>query len=524
MHKVKQSLAVSGSRDSLNGGSSTAVKPKAPAEAAVNGKPLSGALPSEEKHGNGNSVGSESQAPAVTVAAAAPAAAATASIPCAVGMPARILSQRMRYLELMEKTLQRVVDEPHEFGMPGWDRGSDGGMRCTDKKEMEMQKGVLTHLIKTIGSNLLQGKSVVNISLPVRIFEPRSFLQRITDGWSYAPLYLTRAAFAETALERLQWVMTFAVSGLHRACSNLKPFNPILGETYQARYEDGSMLFLEQVAHHPPTSQFELVGPDKIFYLHGYHEFAANFGPNSLVGKQTGPNVVQFLDGTKISFNLPYVLLDGTLVGERRLTWQGTMKFADEKNNLHCDLVFNPDAKNAFSRLFGSQKTPMDAIRGEIYQKLPAKKGEEEPERKVLSLCEGSWMDGISFDKREPLWAKKTWRPYKPIAVDDPLPSDCSFREDLRFLLAGDQEKAQHWKGLLEDRQRADRDLRKKHAKHHHGHHHGHHHHHHGSGHHGHHNRHASQGDKGAEQQQQQPPQAAAPPAAPPAEAAPKSQ
>src|SRR4051812_6525177 len=33
-----------------------------------------------------------------------------------------------------------------------------------------------------------QGISVINISLPVRIFEPRSFLQRLSDVWQYAPV------------------------------------------------------------------------------------------------------------------------------------------------------------------------------------------------------------------------------------------------------------------------------------------------------------------------------------------------
>ena len=33
--------------------------------------------------------------------------------------------------------------------------------------------------------------------------------------------------------------MAFAISGLHNSCRQLKPFNPILGETFQAFWPDG---------------------------------------------------------------------------------------------------------------------------------------------------------------------------------------------------------------------------------------------------------------------------------------------
>lgn len=42
-----------------------------------------------------------------------------------------------------------------------------------------------------------------------------------------------------------------------------KPFNPILGETFQAVLSDGSKVFLEQISHHPPISAFQLDGPGK---------------------------------------------------------------------------------------------------------------------------------------------------------------------------------------------------------------------------------------------------------------------
>lgn len=41
-----------------------------------------------------------------------------------------------------------------------------------------------------------------------------------------------------------------------------KPFNPLLGETWQATQGDGRCsIFMEQISHHPPISAFEMLGP-----------------------------------------------------------------------------------------------------------------------------------------------------------------------------------------------------------------------------------------------------------------------
>lgn len=51
-------------------------------------------------------------------------------------------------------------------------------------------------------------------------------------------------------------IKAFVVAGLHRAATLAKPFNPLLGETYQAQWQDGTRIFLEQSSHHPPVSHW----------------------------------------------------------------------------------------------------------------------------------------------------------------------------------------------------------------------------------------------------------------------------
>lgn len=72
----------------------------------------------------------------------------------------------------------------------------------------------------------------IQISLPVELFEAKSFLERVCDSWCYLEL-LIKAAEAKDPVERMRYIIAFAVSGLSLQVSPRKPFNPILGETFQ---------------------------------------------------------------------------------------------------------------------------------------------------------------------------------------------------------------------------------------------------------------------------------------------------
>lgn len=66
-----------------------------------------------------------------------------------------------------------------------------GGLVCVDKEAMERQKGVLVDVLKQLTMNIMKGLTITHISLPIKIFEPRSSIQRIVDIWSFAPKYLS---------------------------------------------------------------------------------------------------------------------------------------------------------------------------------------------------------------------------------------------------------------------------------------------------------------------------------------------
>lgn len=49
-----------------------------------------------------------------------------------------------------------------------------GGLVCTDQEAMDRQKGVLVDVVKQLAVTLLKGLTIAHISLPIKIFEPRS--------------------------------------------------------------------------------------------------------------------------------------------------------------------------------------------------------------------------------------------------------------------------------------------------------------------------------------------------------------
>lgn len=97
------------------------------------------------------------------------------------------------------------------------------------------------------------GKDMTKMTLPVSFNEPTSLLQRIAEDMEYADLLDVAADRADSA-ERMVYVAAFAASEYASTIGRVaKPFNPLLGETYEyVRPDKGYRFLIEQVSHHPP--------------------------------------------------------------------------------------------------------------------------------------------------------------------------------------------------------------------------------------------------------------------------------
>ncbi|XP_077078695.1 oxysterol-binding protein-related protein 6-like isoform X3 [Siphateles boraxobius] len=110
--------------------------------------------------------------------------------------------------------------------------------------------GILTILYNNIGKDLSR------VSMPVALNEPLSLLQRVSEELEYSEL-LDIANHIDDPYKRMVYVAAFSISGYAWASwrNRYKPFNPVLGETYENVREDRGFRYVaEQVSHHPPLS------------------------------------------------------------------------------------------------------------------------------------------------------------------------------------------------------------------------------------------------------------------------------
>ncbi|GAA5851448.1 hypothetical protein JCM8547_001098 [Rhodosporidiobolus lusitaniae] len=99
------------------------------------------------------------------------------------------------------------------------------------------------------------GKDLTKISFPVYFNEPTSMLQRMAEDMEFSEC-LDNAAAEPDSAKRIAYVAAFAMSNYSSTIGRIaKPFNPMLGETFE--YVDAKKKYRyisEQVSHHPPIS------------------------------------------------------------------------------------------------------------------------------------------------------------------------------------------------------------------------------------------------------------------------------
>uniref|UniRef100_A0A671NL24 Oxysterol-binding protein n=1 Tax=Sinocyclocheilus anshuiensis TaxID=1608454 RepID=A0A671NL24_9TELE len=117
---------------------------------------------------------------------------------------------------------------------------------CPDNSHV----GLMTILYNNIGKDLSR------VSMPAALNEPVCLLQRLCEELEYSDL-LDTANHTDDPYQRMVYIAAFAISGYATAQyrNRYKPFNPVLGETFECIREDRGFRYIsEQVSHHPPIS------------------------------------------------------------------------------------------------------------------------------------------------------------------------------------------------------------------------------------------------------------------------------
>ncbi|QUC17993.1 uncharacterized protein UV8b_02234 [Ustilaginoidea virens] len=129
-------------------------------------------------------------------------------------------------------------------------KGYESGIRQRLKLEVDDRPKIsLWGILKS-----MIGKDMTKMTLPVSFNEPTSLLHRCGEDMEYADL-LDLAVERADSIERLVYVAAFAASVYSSTIGRVaKPFNPLLGETFEyVRPDKNYRFFIEQVSHHPPV-------------------------------------------------------------------------------------------------------------------------------------------------------------------------------------------------------------------------------------------------------------------------------
>ena len=332
------------------------------------------------------------------------------------------------------------------------------------------------YLIAKMGKNILTGKSILNVSFPVFIFDKRTLHQAFCHEQRLAPYYITRAIYSPDILERLKWITVHLMAFLHLTTTQVKPFNPIIGETFQCRI--GNLkLFLEQTVNHPITANFYGIDDDKTYEMFGYQITDASVTPNTCMATRLGLYYIKIIkDNTLYRIRIPDALVRGTTIGDRMFSYENKCLVMDITNKICSFIEVNPPSKEGggflgLGKLFKKRENFPDYFSGHIVSSDFVQVDENGSNHTLLkgyqSICKisGEWTNNIKFDDEE-YWGIYD-EPLLTMYHDENmmLPSDGSVRSDLKCFIKGDIDSSQKEKEGLEVRQREDRKLRAKWAK-----------------------------------------------------------
>ncbi|KAL1083766.1 hypothetical protein V6Z11_D09G219900 [Gossypium hirsutum] len=185
------------------------------------------------------------------------------------------------------------------------------------------------------------GKDLTRVCLPVYFNEPISSLQKCFEDLEYS--YLLDRAYKYgkegNSLQRILNVAAFAVSGYASSEGrHCKPFNPLLGETYEADYPDkGVRFFSEKVSHHPTLIACHCEGKGWKFW--GDSNLRTKFWGRSIQLDPVGVLTLEFDDGEIFQWSKVTTSIYNLILGKVYCDHHGLMHIHGNRQ-YSCKLKF----------------------------------------------------------------------------------------------------------------------------------------------------------------------------------------
>lgn len=349
------------------------------------------------------------------------------------------------------------------------------------------------------------GKDLSKITFPVSFNEPTSMLQRMAEDMEFSEC-LDAASMQEDSTKRIAYVAAFAMSNYSSTIGRIaKPFNPLLGETFEYMRPDKKYrYFSEQVSHHPPISACLAQSPTwdymgcvdakskflgRTFEIRPTGVAHVNLKvPRKWVKTNKELTTAPMLSGDHVlehySWNKVTTSVSGFIVGNPTIDHFGDMEVTNHATGDRCVLTFKPRGwrgKDAFEirgSVLDAQGTLRWDIAGRWNSQLVARKcgagsGDLNPDESV-DAPDGQIATAQPLAEYLLLWrnSEKPASPFNltPFAITlnscpDELrpwlaPTDCRLRPDLSAFESGKFDQANELKQKLENFQRETRRMR----------------------------------------------------------------
>ncbi|XP_018312775.1 LOW QUALITY PROTEIN: oxysterol-binding protein 1 [Mycetomoellerius zeteki] len=298
-------------------------------------------------------------------------------------------------------------------------------------------------------------------------------LQRLTEDYEYADI-LDRAAECTDSYEQMAFVAAFTVSSYATTAARTgKPFNPLLGETYECDRTDdlGWRAISEQVSHHPPMLAQHCEG--KKWRCWQEFTMASKFRGKYLQVIPLGTAHLEFNSGQHhYTWRKVTTTVHNIIVGRLWVDQSGDMDIVNHKAGIKCHLKYIP--YSYFSRdsqrkvkgvVMNSNKEVKWVVQGTWDSKIeiaPVISTSGTPDNPVYKT--GPYI--LAWKRRIPSEDSEKYYSFTELAcqLNEPeegtSPTDSRLRPDQRLMEDGRWDEANAEKLRLEEKQRTARRAR----------------------------------------------------------------
>ena len=234
------------------------------------------------------------------------------------------------------------------------------------------------------------GKDISKLSVPVYFNDPTSLLQKCAQSMEYNHILDQIGVLQGDPSYRLAYMAVYAAAQLTICERNAnKPFNPLLGETYEFVTDDFEFLS-EQVSHHPPVTANYCRGKKTKYILQNNQKTNTKFSGKCMDFHQQYKTYIDFEDlNERYEIAAPTLSAHNLIIGSPYIDIGGTSEVRlISEPQLFCSLRFTKRgwlSKEEFK------------VEGEVVRK--EKKGNKKGE--LLYKIHGNWNSKIYVTKYE---------------------------------------------------------------------------------------------------------------------------